>query len=342
MHGATPSSPISHSTNARADSIKRIASLTAALAISTGAAAEMTQTEITAPGPLGPLRGTLLSPATTPQAPVVLIVPGSGPTDRDGNNRYGIRGATYRLLAQGLAERGIASVRIDKRGLFGSAAAATSADDVTIADYAGDVHAWIASIRRQTNASCVWVLGHSEGGLIGLAAARTPGDICGLILVAAAGRPLGQLLEEQLRANLANAPLLDKALAALRELEAGHVIPADRIDAPLMPLFHPKVQRFLMSEMALDPAALIAGYDKPVLIVQGLKDLQVRRQDAERLKAANPDAEMVLIPDANHVLKKVDSDDPRENFATYGATDLPLEGRIVPAITEFILRPRGQ
>lgn len=64
---------------------------------------------VEAPGPQGPLKGTMLAPEAK-AAPVVLILPGSGPTDRDGNSGLGIRASTYRLLAEGLAARGIASV----------------------------------------------------------------------------------------------------------------------------------------------------------------------------------------------------------------------------------------
>ena len=86
----------------------------------------------------------------------------------------GVAAAPYRMLAEGLAARGVATVRIDKRGMFGSAGAIADANAVTIADYAADVHAWVKAARARTGASCVWVLGHSEGGLVALAAAQQP------------------------------------------------------------------------------------------------------------------------------------------------------------------------
>ncbi len=179
-----------------------------------------TDTEIEVAGPSGPLRGTLLS-AGGAEHPVVLIIPGSGPTDRDGNNPLGIRASTYRLLAEGLAAEGISSLRIDKRGMFGSAAAIPDPNAVTIGDYAADVRRWSAALRERTGASCIWLLGHSEGGLVALATAKGTTDLCGLILVAAPGRPYGEILREQLRANPANAPLLDQAEHAIAQLEAG-------------------------------------------------------------------------------------------------------------------------
>ncbi len=115
------------------------------LALALTASPALAQTPIEAPGPNGPLAGTLLGEGKG--HPVVLIIPGSGPTDRDGNSPLGIAAAPYRLLAEALAAQGIATARIDKRGMFGSKAAISDANAVTIADYAADVHAWAKVIR---------------------------------------------------------------------------------------------------------------------------------------------------------------------------------------------------
>ncbi|WP_175870726.1 alpha/beta fold hydrolase [Burkholderia sp. BCC0397] len=296
----------------------------------------MMQTEIETPGPAGPLKGTLLSPAAD-DVPVVLIVPGSGPTDRNGNNPYGIQASTYRLLAEGLLDQGIASVRIDKRGLYGSASAIADADDVTIDDYAADVRAWVTAIRTRTGARRVWVLGHSEGGWVALSAARQTADTCGLILVSTPGRPLGQVLAQQLQSNPANAAVLGNAMSILESLEAGKTVDATGIDPALMPLFRPQVQRFLMSELAIDPAALLAGYTKPVLIVQGARDIQIGVQDAQRLKDASPCARLTIVANANHVLKTVHTAALDENLAAYSNPDLPLANGVVEAISAFVL-----
>lgn len=315
------------------------ASIAMAIALYSGSLLYMLHADIEAPGPTGPLRGTLLSQAAG-DVPVVLIVPGSGPTDRNGNNPYGLQASTYRLLADGLLKNGIASVRIDKRGMYGSASAIPDANEVTIEDYATDVHSWVTTIRRQTGAACVWVLGHSEGGLVTLSAALQASDICGLILVSTAGRPLGQVLRQQLRANPANAPVLDNAISILEYLEAGKSVDETRIDPALMPLFRPQVQRFLMSELTVDPATLLAGYVKPVLIVQGTRDIQVTPQDAQLLKHANPRAELTLVTNANHVLKSVHTEALGENLAAYSNPDLPLADGVVEAISAFVQKPR--
>lgn len=298
-------------------------------------ASSITHRFVQAPGPLAPLKGTMITPAAA-HAPMVLIIPGSGPTDRNGNNPYGVRASTYRLLAQGLAPRGIGSVRIDKRGMFGSRAAVADGNAVTIDDYVTDTESWIASIRKETGAPCLWLLGHSEGGLVALAAAQKASDICGLVLIATAGRPLGEVLRQQLRANPANAPILDQAMAAIDALEAGKHVNVAAISPALMPLFAPQVQGFLISAFSYDPAKLISTVRKPVLILQGERDMQVSVADAERLKQASSTAKLVLLADANHVLKTVTSDDRPANLATYADPNLPLAPGVVDAIASFI------
>ena len=314
-------------------------SILAAAAVAAGqaGASAPTETAITAPGPQGDLAGTLVEPSAARGAPVVLMIPGSGPTDRDGNNPMGVKAASLKLLAEGLAEHGIASVRVDKRGLFGSDKAIADANKVTIGDYASDVHNWIDVIRKRTGARCVWVLGHSEGGLVALAAARQPAGICGLVLVAAAGRPIGKVMRAQLHANPANAPILDEADAAISALEAGKPVDASKLNPALAPLFNPAVQTYEIDLFGYDPAKLIAAYQGPVLIVQGERDIQVSvDDDARKLAAADPRATLALVPGMNHVLKAVASDDRAANIATYGDPALPLAPGVVERIADFV------
>jgi uncharacterized protein len=319
--------------------VGRLLSLLASVVLTTSALAQPPtpppQTSVQAPGPLAPLKGTMLAPADG-KAPIMLVIPGSGPTDRDGNSPLGVKASTYRLLAEGLAARGIGTVRVDKRGMFGSRAAIADGNAVTIDDYAADVEAWVGAIRQQTGVACVWVLGHSEGGLVALAAAQKSTDICGLVLVAAAGRPLGEVLRSQLRSNPANAPVLDWAMAAIDSLEAGKRVDIANMHPALMPLFAPQLQGFLINAFSYDPAKLIANVSMPVLVVQGKRDIQVGVADAERLKLAAPKAQLVLLPDANHVLKAVASDDKRANIATYADPTVPLAPGVVDAIANFV------
>ncbi|CAH0498804.1 alpha/beta hydrolase [Novosphingobium sp. CECT 9465] len=297
---------------------------------------EPAETPIAAPGPDAPLSGTLRS-AAGPQRAMALIIPGSGPTDRDGNNPLIGNAATYRLLAEALADKGIASVRIDKRGMFGSRAAVADPNAVTIPDYVADIAAWVSTIRAQTGAPCVWLIGHSEGGLVALASAGAVDDLCGLVLLSAGGRPFGEVIRQQLRANPANAPLLAAGERAIDELTAGRRVAADALPGPLLQVFHPAVQGYLISAMARDPASLATDTALPMLIVQGGKDIQVPTGDGERLKAAQPRATLLVVPGMNHVLKDVAGDSMADNIAVYRATDLPLSAGVAAAIASFML-----
>jgi uncharacterized protein len=108
-----------------------------------------------------------------------------------------------------------------------------------------------------------------------------------------------------------------------------------------MPLFAPQVQGFLIDTFARDPAKLIAAVTKPILIVQGRRDMQIGVEDAKRLKDRAPKAELVLLPDVNHVLKTVASNDPRANAATYADPSLPLAPGVVEAIAQFVAAASG-
>lgn len=318
-------------------SARHIAAAALMLAATPAIAQSAPATELTAPGPLGDLHGTLINAGKN--APVVLIVPGSGPTDRDGNNPLGVKGSTYRLLAEALAARGISTVRIDKRGLGGSKAAITDGNAVTIADYASDVRAWVKATRAATGARCVWLLGHSEGGLIVLATGDAA-DVCGYVLIAAVGRPFGTVIHEQIHANPANAIIFDQADAALAKLQAGERVDATTLHPGLQRLFAPQVQGYLIDLMHYQPADLARATTKPMLIVQGLSDLQVKEVDARALAAARPDATLTLLPGVNHVLKTIGTGDAAANIASYANPDLPIDGGVVAAVAGFVMKKR--
>jgi uncharacterized protein len=293
------------------------------------------ETPLSIEGPSGVLQGTLAAPDGGPKAPIAVIIPGSGPTDRDGNNPLGITAGSYRLLAEALAAKGVSTIRFDKRGMFGSSAASADANNVRMTDLADDVRAWGREAQKRTSAPCAWLIGHSEGSLVALITAQRPEGICGLILVAGAGRKTGDILREQLKANPANAPLLADALAAISELEAGRHVEVSGMHPALAALFHPSVQGFVIDQMSYDPVQLLARYAGPVLVLQGTTDLQISMQDAQRLAGARPGVTMVTLEGVNHVLKIAPAD-RATNAATYGNSALPIAPSLVEAILSFL------
>lgn len=285
--------------------------------------------EITA----GPLHGTMVNARN--KDPIVLIVPGSGPTDRNGNNPMGVNSDAYKMLADELIEERIATVRIDKRGMFGSAAAGDP-NAVSPDVYATDIHAWIDAIRetRGEGSGCVFLLGHSEGALMVSHAAAGRKDICGLILVAGMGRPMGQVIRDQLKANPANAPILDEAFAALDELEAGRRVDVSNMHPALVPLFAPPVQDYLISVLTMDPVDELRAAGKETLIIQGDRDLQVSVADARLLDKVR-NTELRIIGGMNHVLKAA-PEDPAGNLAAYADPSLPLANDVIRRIRRFV------
>ncbi|MGI8931316.1 MAG: alpha/beta hydrolase [Sphingomicrobium sp.] len=294
-------------------------------------AAALAASEVTIPGPKGPLAATLIDRAK--DAPVVLLIPGSGPTDRNGDNPAGVSGGVYRQLSDQLAARGIASLRIDKRGMFGSKSAIPDANAVTIADYVADVRGWTRFLQARGK-RCVWLAGHSEGGIVALAAAQQPKGTCGLILLAAPGRPLGTVLRAQLKPQLP-ADMFASAEAAIARLERRQRVDPASVPAPLAPLFNPAVQPYLMDLMAHDPAALAAKSKLPMLIVQGETDIQVKVEDARLLAAARPGARLVLVSGINHLWRKAPAD-PAANAATYRDSSIPVDPAVANAIAAFV------
>ena len=288
-------------------------------------------TDVSLPAQPAPLSGTLLAPESETSA-VAVILPGSGPTDRDGNQAPAIRASTYRLLAEGLSAEGIAAVRIDKRGIGQSAAAGPAEADLRFDAYAADARAWAAEAARLTDQPCAWLIGHSEGALVALKAVEGDDDkVCGQILLSGAGRPAGAVLREQL-AGLPE-PLKTQAFDTLTELEAGRTV-ADP-PAALAALFRPSVQPYLISWLPLDPAAMLAAYDGPVFIGQGTTDIQIGVADAQALAAAYPDATLKLWDGVNHVLKAAPAD-RAANIAVYADPDLPLAPGVVADVAAFI------
>lgn len=300
------------------------------------AAAALATTDVTIPGPSGPLAGTLMEASRS--APALILVPGSGPTDRDGNNPAGVAGSVYRQLAEQLAAKGVTTLRIDKRGMFGSKAAIADGNAVTIADYAGDVQGWARFLRARGKRSCVWLAGHSEGGLVALAAAQQRAGICGLVLLSVPGRPLGTVLRAQLKPKLP-ADMYASADAAIARLEQRQRVDPASVPAPLRSLFNPAVQGFMIDLVTSDPARLAANARVPMLIVQGDADLQVGVEDARTLLAAHRAAKLVVIPGINHVWRKAPLD-PAANFATYANPSAPVDPAVATAIAAFVKTKR--
>lgn len=276
------------------------------------------------------LAGTLCTPGHAGAGmPLVLIVPGSGPTDRNGNNNQGLKTDAYVKLAHTLAMQGIASYRYDKRGIGESADSTWTEEKMRFGDMVDDVKAILTHFTADQRFGPVTILGHSEGSLIGMLAAR---ETDRFISVAGPGEPAALTLKRQLKGKLG--PMEAGTLARIDSLEKGLRV---SLESPMLAaLLRPSVQPYLISWFAFDPAKQIAKLKGPVLIVNGTKDLQVGEEQAKLLHAAQPNAKLLIVENMNHVLTELNTAEQTENMASYSKPELPLSQKLVQEIAGFV------
>jgi len=288
-----------------------------------------TETDITLTTKTGQIFGTLALPKSFSKGPVVLIIAGSGPTDRNCNNPMAQCDA-YKKMAYALSAKKIASVRYDKRGIAQSAAAMGQESNIRFDHYVNDAKEWIQLLKQDKRFTEIIVLGHSEGSLIGMIAAANADKF---ISIAGPGESADKTLKTQLSAQPKE--IQDMTFPIIDSLANGKTV--DNVNPMLASLFRASVQPYLISWFKYDPQIEIKKLNIPTLIVQGTNDIQVKVDDAKRLSVANPKAQLVLIDKMNHILRLVDGD-AQANLATYNQPSLPLAVELVSSITNFILK----
>jgi pimeloyl-ACP methyl ester carboxylesterase len=287
------------------------------------------ETPVTLETKTGKIFGTLCSPKKFDKIPVALIIAGSGPTDRDGNNAMGLKTDAYKILAHKLCNQGIATLRYDKRGIAESKTAMKSEADLTFDDYINDANGWIEFLEHDKIFSKIIIIGHSEGSLIGMNAAIK--DVDKYVSLAGAGERIDKTLKKQ----LASLPPMgrDTAYKMLDSLAKGKTV--THVDVTLYSLFRPSVQPYLISWIKHDPQVDIKKLAIPVLILQGTSDLQVDTNDARKLSVADPKAKLVFLKGMNHVLRDV-GDDKEANKKSYADPTMPMDENLIKDIVDFI------
>ena len=281
------------------------------------------------------LKGTLTLPSDNSKVPVALIIAGSGPTDQNGNSLGSvIQPNSYKLLSEALAARGIATLRYDKRGI-GSSQTSLSESQVRFTDFANDAAALLEVLKKDSRFSGVYVIGHSEGSLLGMLAAQQV-SVTGYISLAGLGRSADQILLEQLTPQVTPAMLIE-IKRVLESLKAGKPIASQDIKLPAVwinLLFRDSVQPYLISWFKYDPSAEIKKLECRVAVLQGTTDIQVGVGEAKLLAAALRQ-EPVLLEGMNHVLKLATLE-PASQKAAYTDAKLPIAPSLIDAITAFI------
>lgn len=291
------------------------------------------------------LAGTLTMPGgMVEKVPALVLLQGSGPTDRDGNQPPALRTDLLRQIAEGLAQRGIATLRYDKRGLPTNAASipANPSDYATYFHwqrFVDDAYAAYAFLRGQSSVDLhkVGIAGHSEGGSIALDLAnrlRAEEKPAMLILLSTAGRPIDVIVREQLERQLkALKPAQKRAFLAenqraVQAIRDTGTVP-EKLPQALYNLYPPYSGLFWQAQLRLNPAELAQRYPGPVLLVQGEADVQISAErdalalDRALQKRDNDDHALILLPRTSHVLKPLQDD-----------RDTGFEGDIDPMLTE--------
>lgn len=275
------------------------------------------------------IQGSMVLPHNEGNIPLVLILSGSGPTDRNGNNNAGLMTNSYKMISDSLVKYNIASLRIDKRGVGASVAPNLQEEDITFDTYLAD-YTFILQQLETDDFSKIILLGHSEGALFAtILSNRGWGDA--LISVAGTAQTLDDLLLEQLADQPAN--IVDEARMILDSLANGQQV--TEISDVLESLFRTSVQPYLISSLQYDPLTEMALVTQPTLVVHGTTDIQVRSEEANILADQHLNTELVIIENMNHVLKKASSN-YQENIATYSNRSLSLHDSLISPLIQFI------
>src|SRR5690554_3521013 len=274
------------------------------------------------------LDGTLYTPNIPEKTNLVILIAGSGPTNRNGN-QVGMKNNSLRFLAQSLAENGISVYSYDKRLFSLLKSGDFDESKLLFDDFITDASDVVSYFRKENQYNKIIIVGHSEGSLIGMMAAKAS-KANGFVSIAGAGNPIDQVLEFQISQN---APfLLEQTKEVLQELKAGNMVEVK--NAALLSLFRESVQPYMISWLTYNPQDEIKKLNIPVMIINGTADLQVTVSEAELLKKARPEAKYLIITDMNHVLKEVKDD--TENQQSYTNPDLPVAAELIQGISDFV------
>lgn len=271
--------------------------------------------------------GTLLTPNNVKKPNLAIIIAGSGPTDRDGNQNF-LKNNSLKKLAVNLTNNNIATYRYDKRIV--KQLKSNNLDKNIIFDhFVTDAKSVIDYFKSTKNFNEIYVIGHSQGSLVGMLAAKDRAD--GFISLAGAGQSIDQVIIEQVNKTAPN--FTEDTKRIFKTLKEGKTT----TDYPmaLSSIFNIEIQKFMINWMKYNPTEVLSTLNIPILVINGTKDLQVSESEAKLLKEANKDATLKIIENMNHVLVTIEGDD-LENSKSYAETQRPIAEGLIDTITNFI------
>lgn len=270
--------------------------------------------------------GTLLELSNDKATNLAIIIAGSGPTDRNGNQNF-MKSNSLKSLAEALTKHNIATFRYDKR-VVKQILNGKVDPNIMFDDFVSDAQSIVDYFNEKNTYKNIIVIGHSQGSLVGMLASSKADAF---ISLAGAGQDISMVITEQVGKT---APFfIEETKRVFGVLKSGKT--TTDYSPALASLFNIDLQPFMMNWMQYNPAEIISSLEIPVLIVNGTKDLQVSVEEAKLLNEALPTSEIVIINNMNHVLFTIDGDD-LENAKSYNEGFRKINPELITTITTFI------
>ncbi len=271
------------------------------------------------------IEGTLYTPIENETSPLVIFIAGSGPTDRNGNQSF-MKNDMLKKMATFLSNNGIATFRYDKR-IVKQIRTKTIDENISFDDFVTDAKSVINFFKSKYET--IIVAGHSQGSLVGLLALNQSVDA--FISLAGAGKPIDQILEEQISKS---APMfLEDSKRVLATLKAGET--TKDYPLPLASIFNLELQPFMANWMQYNPVEVMKKQETPTLIINGDKDLQVGIEEAKLLYEAAQNGQLLIVENMNHVLVNIEGDD-LENMKSYNIATLEIAQEVSERMLDFV------
>ena len=272
--------------------------------------------------------GILLTPKTQ-KPPLAIILSGSGPNDRNGNSNM-VKGNMLKKLAEKLSANGIATYRYDKRSSKYIKERNPAVHTLVFDVFIDDAKASIDYFKAKNSFSKIYVIGHSQGSLVGMVAGKDRAD--GFISIAGPGVTIDKTLIDQINQS---APMFTEDAKRIFEiLKNGET--TDDFPAALASVFNKDIQPFIMNWMQYNPQEEIKKLNIPILITNGTNDIQVKEADADLLHNAVPNSKLAIIENMNHALVIYKDKDRLGNMKSYNEVNRELSKELLDALIEFI------
>jgi pimeloyl-ACP methyl ester carboxylesterase len=271
--------------------------------------------------------GTLLELPDSNLNTIAILIAGSGPTDRDGNQNF-LKNNSLKSLAIALANRGISTFRYDKR-IVKQLLSNNIDKNIMFDDFVTDAVSVLGYFKNQNRYKNLVIIGHSQGSLVGMLAAQQ--GATGFVSLAGAGQEISEVITEQITKT---APMFKEDTKRVFDImKTGQT--TTEYPPALFSIFNPEIQPFIMNWMQYNPAEEIKKLEIPILIINGTKDLQVSVEEAQLLKDAAPNSQLTIIENMNHVLFTIEGDD-LENSKSYNEPYRKVDQTLIDTVTIFI------